>query len=106
MYSAFSERSPSAAASESAFTTSGRRTFQRSLNSSRRRSYPARVMIAVERSGGGRQRDIASALPAAEQAAQHATHDLSAQAGGHGARSRLCRRFHRALAALGSPQEF
>src|SRR5688572_17539616 len=106
MYSAFSERSPSAAAAPSARTTSGRRTFHRSLSSSRRRSKPARVTIAVEPSAGGRQRDTrTSALAPAEDAAEHAAHDRAPEPGRDAARRRLRRRLDHALAALVAPQE-
>src|SRR5262245_1877388 len=56
MYSAFSERSPSAAASASARTTSGRRTRQSSSSSSLRRRWPSAVMIAVDGAAADRQR--------------------------------------------------
>src|SRR5688500_5350932 len=56
MYSAFSERSPSAAAAASALTTSGRFTRQSSSSSAFSRAWPSRVISAVLFSAGGRQR--------------------------------------------------
>src|SRR6185437_1339832 len=103
--SAFSERSPSAAAAASALTTSGRNSRQRWSSSALSVSNPARVMIAVERGAGGRHRDmlptVTSAL-AAENSAEHAAQDLPAELAAHGADGLLGHGFDHALATLGA----
>src|SRR5690606_40832779 len=57
MYSAFSERSPSAAAAASARVTSARRR-QSVLSSACRRAWPAGVIYGEALAAGGRQRPI------------------------------------------------
>src|SRR5690606_20798566 len=62
VYSAFSERSPSAAAAARALTTSGRRTRHSSSSSALSRACPAGVISAVLFSPGGRQRPTARSV--------------------------------------------
>ena len=59
MYSAFSERSPSAAAAANAFTTSRRRSHMPS-SSFCRAVKPADVIYAEDGGAGGRQRPMTS----------------------------------------------
>src|SRR5690606_27643947 len=102
VYSAFSERSPSAAAAASARTTSGRVVRHRRSSSSARRRCPARVMTAVARGAGGRQRLTSrrTRSQAFQDGTEAAAHDLAAIP----PHFTLDHGFEHALTALGAEQ--